>query len=142
VTAYKPIETIDKTALFAKFLDDSRTIFRYIRARAPSAFLGIHTTPTIRWGMTLFHQYQNAVRRLARESDELFLFDFQLLVRAARGTRAPVQGRGRMCAPDVRAMAFCASWLTTRRRCAAPPPCALRAPVPCAHPSFSAHQHT
>jgi len=80
VTAYKPIETIDKTALFAKFLDDSRTVFRYIRARLPRAFLGMHTTPTIRWGMTLFHQYQNAVRRLARESDELFLFDFQLLL--------------------------------------------------------------
>ena len=78
VTAYKPIETIDKTALFAKFLDDSRTVFRYIRARFPRAYLGMHTTPTIRWGMTLFHQYQNAVRRLARESDELFLFDFQL----------------------------------------------------------------
>jgi hypothetical protein len=42
--------------------------------------------------MTLFHHYQNAVRHLARESDELFLFDFQLLVRMT------CKGRSHLCA--------------------------------------------
>lgn len=78
VTAYRVVE--DRAALFAKFLEDSRTIFRYIRRRLPRAYIGTHTTPTIRWGMSLFHQYQNAVRLLARESDDLFLLDFQLLL--------------------------------------------------------------
>lgn len=86
----------DASVLIDKFLDDTRTVFRYIRARFPAAFLGTHTIPNINWnrGMLLFHRYENALRRLARESDELFLFDFQLLV--------SVRAMNAMCMHTVR----------------------------------------
>ena len=78
VTAYQVIE--DKTFLFAKFLADSTIVFSYLRRRLPRAYIGMHTVPTIRWGMSLFYQYQNALRFLSRNSEDLFLFDFQLLL--------------------------------------------------------------
>ena len=89
VTAYIKAG-IDKEAVFRKFAADNRASFAYIRRRFPHAELMLHTVPTITWGLSLFHHYQNANRYLARASvsDPDFAadtgpitnFDFQLLL--------------------------------------------------------------
>ena len=70
---------LDRAELFERYLRNMREVFAYVRRRLPRTIVGTHTVPTIKWGRTLFQQYQNAVRLLAREDDELVLFDFQLL---------------------------------------------------------------
>eukprot|EP01041_Mallomonas_annulata_P012456 gene12456-26205_t len=68
------------STIFDKLIKDYEWAFGYLRKEIPSAYLGTHTVPKIKWGLHLFHQYQNALRFISLNDPNIFLYDFELLV--------------------------------------------------------------
>eukprot|EP01041_Mallomonas_annulata_P008421 gene8421-17360_t len=66
--------------IFHQFIQDYKWAFHYLRTELPHAYLGTHTVPKIRWGLHLFHQYQNALRHIFWIHPDIFLYDFELLM--------------------------------------------------------------
>jgi hypothetical protein len=61
------------------FTNDHIADITQIRSLLPSAYVGAHTIPTIKWGLHMFHHFTNAMRYVSSLTHS-FLFDFNLML--------------------------------------------------------------
>lgn len=77
ITRSKTTST-ERMKYIEKYLEESLWQFSYIKNLAPNATIATHSIPLISWGLELFFQTENALRRASIEKD-IVLYDFQML---------------------------------------------------------------
>ena len=69
-----------KAQLMKEFISNNIAMMNYLRESLPNAYIGIHTVPTIMWGMVLFHHYIAALQYITDVSSDFFLMDWNKLI--------------------------------------------------------------
>eukprot|EP01036_Dinobryon_divergens_P025067 gene25067-33580_t len=73
----------DATRIMDEFTANHEWAVDYLRSLVPTAYIGSHTVPNIKWGMHLFHHYANRMRYNSKKMGT-FLFDWNLLLLSHR----------------------------------------------------------
>ena len=72
-------EMRNATQRLEEFISNHEWAISLIRSIVPTAYIGSHTVPNIKWGMHLFHHYANSMRYISHKHGT-FMYDWNLLL--------------------------------------------------------------